>query len=238
MALTAAEQGKVLRQAADVLTTCKQNPEMAQALIAVILQDKGMADIIKGQAGPIAVENPQENWEKLLYVPTKFKTSTDENGNEIPLPEEDKRKQVWKTISFRNMLGDAVAALGGTGALLANKNAQQLQNNKSAQQLQSNAKGSASQAQRDLYGPTLSDRAAAASMPMFNALSGLSSLISGIVANRLYQSAGERKAAYLRALMAAEHNNMGTSGMYSDTWRKVQDPIPNMTNSVAGGPKK
>lgn len=229
MALTAAEQGKVLRQAADVLTTCKQNPEMAQALIAVILQDKGMADIIKGQAGPIAVENPQENWEKLLYVPTKFKTSTDENGKEIPLSEEDKRKQVWKTISFRNMLGDAVAALGGTGALLANKNAQQLQNN---------AKGSASQAQRDLYGPTLSDRAAAASVPMFNALSGLSSLISGIVANRLYQSAGERKAAYLRALMAAEHNNMGTSGMYSDTWRKVQDPIPNMTNSVAGGPKK
>lgn len=229
MALTAAEQGKVLRQAADVLTTCKQNPEMAQALIAVILQDKGMADIIKGQAGPIAVENPQENWEKLLYVPTKFKTSTDENGKEIPLSEEDKRKQVWKTISFRNMLGDAVAALGGTGALLANKNAQQLQNN---------AKGSASQAQRDLYGPTLSDRAAAASVPMFNALSGLSSLISGIVANRLYQSAGERKAAYLRALMAAEHNNMGTSGMYSDTWRKVQDPIPNMTNSVTGGPKK
>ena len=229
MALTAAEQGKVLRQAADVLNTCKQNPEMAQALIAVILQDKGMADIIKGQAGPIAVENPQENWEKLLYVPTKFKTSTDENGNEIPLSEEDKRKQVWKTISFRNMLGDAVAALGGTGAILANKNAQQMQNN---------AKGSASQAQRDLYGHTLSDRAAAASMPMFNALSGLSSLISGIVANRLYQSAGERKAAYLRALMAAEHNNMGTSGMYSDTWRKVQDPIPNMTNSVAGGPKK
>lgn len=229
MALTAAEQGKVLRQAADVLTTCKQNPEMAQALIAVILQDKGMADIIKGQAGPIAVENPQENWEKLLYVPTKFKTSTDANGNEIPLSEEEKRKQVWKTISFRNMLGDAVAALGGTGALIANKNAQQLQNN---------AKGSASQAQRDLYGPTLSDRAAAASIPMFNALSGLSSLISGIVANRLYQSAGERKAAYLRALMAAEHNNMGTSGMYSDTWRKVQDPIPNMTNSVAGGPKK
>ena len=229
MALTAAEQGKVLRQAADVLTTCKQNPEMAQALIAVILQDKGMADIIKGQAGPIAVENPQENWEKLLYVPTKFKTSTDENGNEIPLSEEEKRKQVWKTISFRNMLGDVVAALGGTGALFANKNAQQLQNN---------AKGSASQAQRDLYGPTLSDRAAAASVPMFNALSGLSSLISGIVANRLYQSAGERKAAYLRALMAAEHNNMGTSGMYSDTWRKVQDPIPNMTNSVAGGPKK
>lgn len=229
MALTAAEQGKVLRQAADVLTTCKQNPEMAQALITVILQDKGMADIIKGQTGPIAVENPQENWEKLLYVPTKFKTSTDEEGNEIPLSEEDKRKQVWKTINFRNMLGDAVAALGGTGALLANKNAQQMQNN---------AKGSASQAQRDLYGPTLSDRAAAASMPMFNALSGLSSLISGIVANRLYQSAGERKAAYLRALMAAEHNNMGTSGMYSDTWRKVQDPIPNMTNSVAGGPKK
>ena len=229
MALTAAEQGKVLRQAADVLNTCKQNPEMAQALIAVILQDKGMADIIKGQAGPIAVENPQENWEKLLYVPTKFKTSTDENGNEIPLSEEEKRKQVWKTISFRNMLGDTVAALGGTGALIANKNAQQLQNN---------AKGSASQAQRDLYGPTLSDRAAAASVPMFNALSGISSLISGIVANRLYQSAGERKAAYLRALMAAEHNNMGTSGMYSDTWRKVQDPIPNMTNSVAGGPKK
>lgn len=229
MALTAAEQGKVLRQAADVLNTCKQNPEMAQALIAVILQDKGMADIIKGQAGPIAVENPQENWEKLLYVPTKFKTSTDENGNEISLSEEEKRKQVWKTISFRNMLGDVVAGLGGTGALIANKSAQQLQNN---------AKGSASQAQRDLYGPTLSDRAAAASVPMFNALSGLSSLISGIVANRLYQSAGERKAAYLRALMAAEHNNMGTSGMYSDTWRKVQDPIPNMTNSVAGGPKK
>ena len=229
MALTAAEQGKVLRQAADVLNTCKQNPEMAQALVAVILQDKGMADIIKGQTGPIAVENPQENWEKLLYVPTKFKISTDENGNEIPLSEEEKRKQVWKTISFRNMLGDTVAALGGTGALIANKNAQQLQNN---------AKGSASQAQRDLYGPTLSDRAAAASVPMFNALSGISSLISGIVANRLYQSAGERKAAYLRALMAAEHNNMGTSGMYSDTWRKVQDPIPNMTNSVAGGPKK
>lgn len=229
MALTAAEQGKVLRQAADVLTTCKQNPEMAQALVAVILQDKGMADIIKEQAGPIAVENPQENWEKLLYVPTKFKTSTDDNGNEIPLSEEEKRKQVWKTISFRNMIGDVVAGLGGTGALIANKNAQQLQNN---------AKGSASQAQRDLYGPTLSDRAAAASIPMFNALSGLSSLISGIVANRLYQSAGERKAAYLRALMAAEHNNMGTSGMYSDTWRKVQDPIPNMTNSVAGGPKK
>lgn len=229
MALTAAEQGKVLRQAADVLTTCKQNPEMAQALIAIILQDKGMADIIKGQASPIAVENPQENWEKLLYVPTEFKTSTDANGNEIPLSEEDKRKQVWKTISFRNMLGDVVAGLGGTGALIANRNAQQLQNN---------AKGSASQAQRDLYGPTLSDRAAAASVPMFNALSGLSSLISGIVANRLYQSAGERKAAYLRALMAAEHNNMGTSGMYSDTWRKVQDPIPNMTNSVAGGPKK
>lgn len=229
MALTAAEQGKVLRQAADVLTTCKQNPEMAQALIAAILQDKGMADIIKGQAGPIAVENPQENWEKLLYVPTKFKTSTDEEGNEIPLSEEDKRRQVWKTINFRNMLGDAASSIGGTLSLLSNAQ---------AKGVNGYAHNSASQRQRELWGPTMSDRAAAASVPMLQAISGIESLVSGIVANRLYQSAGERKASLLRALMAAEHNNMGTSGMYSDTWRKVQDPIPNMTNSVAGGPKK
>lgn len=227
--MTPQEQAKTLRMIGDLNAMFQQNPEMVSTLINAALQNNGIANIIKSQAGHVPMDNPQANWEKLLYTPTKFKTHKvkDAQGNEVevPLSDEEKRNEIWKTIRLRNLLGDAASGVGGALSLLSNAK---------AQQMKGNAHNSASQRQRDLYGATPSDRAAAASVPMLQAIGGIESLVSGIIANRLYQSAADRKAAYLRALMGAEHNNMGTSGMYSDSWRKVQDSI---ANPAPGGTK-
>lgn len=220
--MTPQEQAKTLRMISDLNTAYQQNPEMVATFISAALQNNGIADIIKGQAGHIPMENPQANWEKLLYTPTKFKTHKikDDQGNEkeVPLSDEEKRNEIWKTIRLRNLLGDAASGIGGTLSLLSNAQ---------AKGVSGYAHNSASQRQKELWGPTMSDRAAAASIPLLQAIGGIESLVSGIIANRLYQSAADRKAAYLRALMGAEHNNMDTSGMYSDSWRKVQDSIAN-----------
>lgn len=201
------------------------NPENFRDLFSIIMSNKGVADKVKHQVGHVGVDNPQENWEKLLYTPTTFKPKTDKDGNEIPLTDEEKRKAVWNGIQFRNIGGDVAMGTGALGTALANMN---------AQQMKSSARTSASDRQRELYGATPSDRAAAAAVPMYQALSALSSTISGLIANRFYQGAAERRAAYLQSLMDSEYNNMGMPGQYADARRHAADVIPNSMPNIGG----
>lgn len=201
------------------------NPENFRDLFSIIMSNKGVADKVKHQVGHVGVDNPQENWEKLLYTPTTFKPKTDKDGNEIPLTDEEKRKAVWNGIQFRNIGGDVAMGTGALGTALANMN---------AQQMKSSARNSASDRQRELYGATPSDRAAAAAVPMYQALSALSSTISGLIANRFYQGAAERRAAYLQSLMDSEYNNMGMPGQYADARRHAADVIPNSMPNIGG----
>lgn len=205
------------------------NPENFSDLMSILMSNKGMADKIKHKVGHTGVDNPQENWEKLLYTPTTFKSKTvkDENGNitEVPLSDEEKRKAVWNGIQFRNIGGDVAMGTGALGTALANMN---------AQQLKGSARNSASDRQRELYGATPTDRAAAAAVPMYQALSALSSTIGGLIANRFYQGAAERRAAYLQSLMDSEYNNMGMPGQYADARYKVTKPIENSSPNIGG----
>lgn len=205
------------------------NPENFGDLISILMSNKGMADKIRHMIGHVGVENPQENWEKLLYTPTTFKSKKvkDKDGNvtEVPLSDEEKRKAVWNGIQFRNIGGDVAMGTGALGTTLANMN---------AQQLKGAARNSASDRQRELYGATPTDRAAAAAVPMYQALSALSSTISGLIANRFYQGAAERRAAYLQSLMDSEYNNMGMPGQYADARRHAADVIPNSSPSIGG----
>lgn len=203
----------------------ESNSENFRDLFSIILSNKGVADKIKHQIGHVGVDNPQENWEKLLYTPTTFKSKKDKDGNEIPLTDEDKRKAVWNGIQFRNIGGDVAMGTGALGTVLANMK---------AQQLKGIARNSATDRQRELYGPTPSDRAAAAAIPMYQALSALSSTISGLIANRFYQGAAERRAAYLQSLMDSEYNNMGMPGQYADARRHAADVIPNSMPNIGG----
>lgn len=207
------------------------NPENFNDLFSIIMSNKGVADKVKHKVGHVGVENPQENWEKLLYTPTNFKATkkvkNKETGEveEIPLTDEDKRKAVWKGIQFRNIGGDVATGLGTGAAGLFNSK---------AQQLKGIAKNSATDRQRELYGPTPSDRAAAAAIPMYQWLSSLSATIGGLLANRFYQGAAERRAAYLQSLMDSEYNNMGMPGQYADARRHAADVIPNSTPNIGG----
>lgn len=201
------------------------NPENFRDLFSIIMSNKGVADKVRNQVGHVGVENPQENWEKLLYTPTSFKSKKDKDGNEIPLTDEEKRKAVWNGIQFRNIGGDVAMGTGALGTALTNMK---------AQQLKGIARNSATDRQRELYGPTPSDRAAAAAIPMYQALGALSSTISGLIANRFYQGAAERRAAYLQSLMDSEYNNMGMPGQYADARRHAADVIPNSMPNIGG----
>ena len=206
------------------------NPENFNDLFSIIMSKKGVADKVKHKMGHVGVENPQENWEKLLYTPTKFKSVKkvkDANGNkvEVPLTDEDKRETVWDGIKLRNIGGDVATGLGTGAAGLFNSK---------AQQLKGIARNSATDRQRELYGPTPSDRAAAAAIPMYQWLSSLSATIGGLLANRFYQGAAERRAAYLQSLMDSEYNNMGMPGQYADARRHAADVIPNSTPNIGG----
>lgn len=196
------------------------NPENFSDLMSILLSNKGMADKIRHKVGHVGVDNPQENWEKLLYTPTTFKSK---DGKE--LSDEEKRKTVWNGIRLRNIGGDVAMGTGALGTALANMN---------AQQMKSSARNSASDRQRELYGATPTDRAAAAAVPMYQALGALSSTISGLIANRFYQGAAERRAAYLQSLMDSEYNNMGMPGQYADARRHAADVIPNSTPNIGG----
>lgn len=196
------------------------NPENFRDLFSIVMSNKGVADKVKHQVGHVGVDNPQENWEKLLYTPTAFKSK---DGKE--LSDEEKRKTVWDGIRLRNIGGDVAMGLGALGTALANMN---------AQQMKGAARNSASDRQRELYGATPTDRAAAAAIPMYQALGALSSTLSGLVANRFYQGAAERRAAYLQSLMDSEYNNMGMPGQYADARRHAADVIPNSTPSIGG----
>lgn len=203
----------------------ESNPENFRDLFSIIMSNKGVADKVKHQVGHVGVDNPQENWEKLLYTPTSFKSKKDKDGNEIPLTDEDKRKAVWRGIQFRNIAGDVAAGTGALGTALTNMK---------AQQLKGIARNSATDRQRELYGATPSDRAAAASIPMYQALSALSSTIGGLLANRFYQGRAERQRAYLQSLMDAEYNNMGMPGQYADARRHAADAIPISVPNIGG----
>lgn len=206
------------------------NDDLADVLVTNLMQNKGFTKLVKDKFGHIPVKNPHANWEKMMYVPTSFKNKPDPNnpdGPGIPPSDEDMAKAVWRSISARNIIGDILTGLGAAGNILANINAGTLKNN---------ARISASDRQRELYGATPEDRAAAAMIPAYQGIGNMQQLFTSIAANRLYQDAAERRAAYLRAMMGAEHNNMGVSGMYSDSWRKAQDQIatPPVTPAIGG----
>lgn len=190
------------------------NNDLIDILVTNLLRDKGFMGNIKNKLGHVPIDNPQANWEKLMYVPTSFKGKKDKDGNEIPLSDEEKRKAVWNSINKRNITGDALTMLGTTGSILANINANVIRNN---------ARNSASDRQRELYGATPEDRAAASITPVYQGVANIEQLLTGIVANRLYQKAAERRAAYLRSLMGSEYNNMGVPGMYTDSWGKISE---------------
>lgn len=204
------------------------NNDLLASLFSQILADKKISNVAAQNMKRMPmVDDPQANWEKLMYTPQSFKQVKDKKTNEMrDLSDEEKRKKVWNSISFKNILGDIVSGAGVSGALLSNI---------PAAQMKSNARNSATDAQRQLYGATLSDRAAASSIPMFQALGGLSSALSGILANRLYQSAAEKRAAYLQALMDSEYNNMGIPGQYADARRKIGNPIETAAIPQVGG---
>ena len=202
------------------------NPENFRDLFAIVMSNKGVADKVKNQVGHTSVENPQENWEKLLYTPTSFKPKKDKDGNEIPLTDEDKRKAVWRGIQFRNIGGDISAGLGNAAAAFFNAQGQAAKNLADAT--------APSARQQELYGASPSQRAAAATVPFTRMLAGLSSTIGGLLANRFYQGAAERRAAYLQSLMDSEYNNMGMPGQYADARYKATKPIENSTPALGG----
>lgn len=204
---------KDLRKLINILQNMAENDPVAlNSLWDAALQHNGIAATLKGKLKPLS-ENPQSNWEKLMYTPTSF--SKDKDGNE--LPDDAKRKKVWNGISLRNIGGDIATGLGGTVGTLANAASQAMQNS---------ANMSASQKQVDLYGATPSMRAAAASAPFIRGIGHIGELLSGITANRLYQAAAERRASYLQALMDSEYNNLGkVPGMYADSRRKLGNKL-------------
>lgn len=193
--------------------------QLAEAMAS---QD-GLKDILPPVKTP--VENPQENWEKLLYTPTSFKTKKDKDGNPLPLSDEDKRKQMWRSIQGRNVGGDLAMGAGAVTSALANT---------MAAQAEGAAKASATDAQRKLYGSTTEDRAAAALSPFQRNMAKVDQALWSIIANRLYQSAAERRAAYLQSLMDSEYNNMGMPGQYADARRHAADVIQNSTPNIGG----
>lgn len=196
------------------------NNDKLDAVFTSILQNKGIANKLKGQLGKQPVANPQANWEKLLYTPSKF------GKNSENLTDEQKKKKLWNSIQAKNIFGDALSGFGATGGTIFGS---------MAGAMKGAANNSATQAQRNLYGATPTDRAAAATIPMFSGLAALLPLLSGIAANRLYQNANEQRADYLRALMGAQYNNMEVPGMYADSWRKLQEGTDNPFLTTTGG---
>lgn len=205
----------------DVLETMEKlsvtNPQAFQYIVEKLAQNSEAKKALQKAVGPVPIKNPQEGWEKLMYVPTTFKAKQDKDGNVVELSDEEKRKKVWDRIQRRNFAGDTASILGlVSNAILsamagASKGA---------------AQTSASARQKELWGPTLSDRAAAASVPYYQHLGNLGTSIFGVLANRAYQKAAEQRAAYLQSLMDSEYNNFGgVSGQYADARIKAAQPI-------------
>lgn len=195
-----------------IQSMAESDPVALNSLWDAALQHEGIAKSLKGKLRPLS-ENPQSNWEKLMYTPTRFSKGKD--GKE--LTDEEKRRQVWRGIQLRNIGGDIATGVGGTVGALANAASQAIKNTGDL---------SASQRQVDLYGATPSQRAAAAASPFMRSIGNISEILSGITANRLYQSAAERRASYLQSLMDSEYNNLGkVPGMYADARRKLGDKL-------------
>ena len=184
------------------------NTELLQTFVDAITRDKSIAGMISKNLGPI--KNPQANWDKLMYYPTSFKKS---NGKG-KLSDEQKKKKVWNNIRLQNFFGDAMTGVGG---------ALNLKNQALSRSLQQKANQSASDRQRELYGATPEDRAAASASPMLSALGNIEQLIFSLIANRAYQGAAEKRSAYLQAIMDAYNNNVGMSGTYADARRHMID---------------
>lgn len=189
------------------------------AIITSIAQDKGILNRLKSAVGKQPIENPQANWEKLLYTPSVF------GKNSEKLTDAQKKKKMWNSIQLKGALGDLVSGFGATGGAAFGA-------------LAGMAKGaantSATQAQKNLYGATPADRFAASAIPIYSGLAALLPAISGIIANRYYQSKDEQTADYLRALMGAQYNNMEVPGMYADSWRKLQEDHTNPFQLTGG----
>lgn len=196
------------------------NNDKLDAVFTSILQNKGIANKLKSQLGKQPVANPQANWEKLLYTPSKF------GKNSEKLSDAQKKKKIWNSIQLKGVLGDLVSGLGATGGTIFGS-------------LAGMAKGAANtsttQEQKNLYGATPADRFAASAIPIYSGLAALLPTLSGIAANRFYQAKNEQQADYLRALMGAQYNNMEVPGMYADSWRKLQEGTDNPFLTTTGG---
>lgn len=209
---------------ADIIkAVAKTDPQQLDIALDIALHDEGVLDQVSGNRHiRRAVGNPQANWEKLMYVPRSFKPKTvkgpDGKAQETrEMTDEEKRRKVWGGINLRNILGDTFSVLLSSGALAGSAIAN------GAERL---AKTSATEAQRQRFGATPSDRAAAAASPLMQATSSMLNNLGSLIANRLYQSAADQRASYLQALMDSEYNNLGgIPGMYADSRRKLGQPI-------------
>lgn len=198
-------------------------PEAFQTLIQKARENPNVKKELNKAVGPVPVKNPQAGWESLMYVPTQFKAKQDKDGNQVELTDAEKRKKVWDKIQGWNLAGDVSSIVG----LLANSVLSAM-----AGAAKGAAQTSASARQKELWGPTLSDRAAAAAVPYYQNIGTLGTNIAGVLTNRARQNAGERRAAFLQALMDSEYNNFGgVSGQFADARIKAAQPIPTIGGS-------
>lgn len=183
----------------------QNNPKGGPRIISMMLERamnaEGFEPLLKKKFGHDPVADPQANWERLMYTPTKFKKKKD--GTE--LTSEEKKNKVWNNIRLNNLLGDTFSAVGAIGGTIPAIMADQMDNT---------ARASATRRQKDLYGETATGRAAAAASPMFRGLSALMPTLSGIAAHRFYQEAGDKRNAFLQALSDATFNNVTPPASY------------------------
>ena len=150
-----------------------------------------------------------------MYTPYTFKKVKDKKtGKWRNLTDQEKRQQVWNLITRDSILGGTALGVGGALSGIADAEAQQLNNA---------ANISASTEQRNVFGPTMTDRAAAGAAPMLKARARLYQTVSAIINGLLQQNVADRRASFLQAIQDASYNNMGMSGQYADARRKLYD---------------
>ena len=195
----------------------KNNPDNGRQVISMLLERamnaEGFRSEVQRKMGVNPVADPQANWEKLMYTPTKFKQIRDKKTGQMrDLTPDEKKKKIWNSIRMKGILGDVATGAGAIGGAIPAM---------MAGQLESNARNSATRRQKELYGATAADRAAAAAVPMFQGLSTLLPMLSGLVANRFYQEAGDQRNAYLTALSDATFNNIKPPASYMHERRLI-----------------
>lgn len=202
-----------MQTARKLMEYAKRDPRILGTLFDQAMYSEGFRREARKALGHAPIEDPQANWEKLMYTPTKFKQTKDKTTHEMrDLTPEEKKQKIWRSIRLKNILGDLLGAVGAVGGTVTGMQ---------AGQMEAAARNSATRRQKDIYGATMADRAAAASVPMLQGLSALLPTLSGLAANRFYQEAGDQRSAYLTALSDATFNNVNPPATYMHERRLI-----------------